>query len=230
MINAILVVLTFTCILLLGSSRMLACIRLVAAQGFAISLLPLLANSDPGLPSVVLSASGMALKGAALPWLMIRALKKSEARREVEPFVGFNASILAGVFLFGLACWITRRLEIAGDRYRPELLSVALFVVFTGLFLIVSRRKAITQALGYLVLENGIYAVGTGIGQDFSAFVEFGVLLDVFVGIFLMGIIIFHIDREFDHIDTDRMTELTDVSRRMRVPFRRRRRNGGVNR
>ena len=79
-----------------------------------------------------------------------------------------------------------------------------------GLFVIISRKKALTQVLGYLVLENGIYAFGVGIAQSAPLIVELGVLLDVFVAVFVMGITIFHINRQFDHIDTDRMAFLRD--------------------
>jgi hydrogenase-4 component E len=87
---------------------------------------------------------------------------------------------------------------------------VALFSIFVGLFLIVARRKAITQVLGYLVLENGIYAFGLGAVHDASMLVELGILLDLVVAVFVMGIAIFHIARDFDHIDTDRLMRLKD--------------------
>jgi hydrogenase-4 component E len=87
---------------------------------------------------------------------------------------------------------------------------VALFTSLAGLFLIVSRKKALTQVLGYLVLENGIYAFGVGVVQGTPMLVELGVLLDVFVAVFVMGITIFHINRQFDHIDTDQLATLKD--------------------
>jgi hydrogenase-4 component E len=87
---------------------------------------------------------------------------------------------------------------------------VALFTSLVGLFVIISRRKALTQVLGYLVLENGIYTFGVGLVQNTPMLVELGVLLDVFVAVFVMGIAIFHINRQFDHIDTDRMVLLKD--------------------
>jgi hydrogenase-4 component E len=83
-------------------------------------------------------------------------------------------------------------------------------MLLTGLFLIVARRTALTQALGYLVMENGIYAFGVGLVEGTPMLLELGILLDVFVAVFVMGIAIFHISREFDHIDTDRMTTLRD--------------------
>ena len=83
--------------------------------------------------------------------------------------------------------------------------------MLTGLFLIVTRRKVITQTLGYLVMENGVYAMGVGIGHETSFLVEMGVMLDVFVGVFLMGSMIFQIDRIFEHTDADRFIELSDL-------------------
>ncbi len=74
----------------------------------------------------------------------------------------------------------------------------------------VSRSKAVTQVLGYLVLENGIYCFGLGAAPRSPALVEMGILLDVFVAVFVMGITIYHINREFDHIDTDQLISLKD--------------------
>ena len=82
--------------------------------------------------------------------------------------------------------------------------------VMVGLFVIVSRTKALTQALGYLAMENGIYAFGMALALKEPVTVEMGILLDVFVAVFVMGIIIYHINREFDEISTDRLSVLKD--------------------
>ncbi len=87
---------------------------------------------------------------------------------------------------------------------------MAIFSIFAGLFLIVSRKRALSQVLGFLVLENGVYTFGVGLAPQSSLLVEAGVLLDVFVAVFVMGITIFHINREFDHINTDQMSQLKD--------------------
>ncbi len=90
------------------------------------------------------------------------------------------------------------------------LVPVALSSILIGLFLIVSRKKAVNQVLGFLVLENGIFTFGVGLMRELSLLVELGVLLDVFVAVFVMGIMIFHISREFNHLDTDRLSTLRD--------------------
>jgi hydrogenase-4 component E len=86
----------------------------------------------------------------------------------------------------------------------------SLSILFVGLFLVVSRKKALSQALGYLVFENGIYAFGVGIAYEAPALIEMGILLDVFVAVFVMGITVFHISREFDSIDTTRLATLKE--------------------
>ena len=77
-----------------------------------------------------------------------------------------------------------------------------------GLFLIVSRKKAISQVLGYLVMENGIYVLGIWMVVEVPMLVELGVLLDAFVAVFVMGIATYQIRREFDHIDVDQLDSL----------------------
>ena len=85
-----------------------------------------------------------------------------------------------------------------------------LFTVWTGLFMIVARRKAITQVLGFIVLENGIFTLGIVLVEAMPLLVELGVLLDIFVAVFVMGIIVFNINREFDHINTDQLAALRE--------------------
>jgi hydrogenase-4 component E len=139
-----------------------------------------------------------------------RALRGAEIRREVEPFVGFTASVLLGLAMLALTLWIGARLPLPEPPASPLLVPVALFTMLVGLFLTIGRRKAISQVLGYLVLENGIVAFGIALSHEAPLSVELGVLLDVFVAVLVMGIIIHNIREEFDHIDTDRLAILKD--------------------
>jgi hydrogenase-4 component E len=210
--NTLSILLALTCIFLLGASRLRVSIRLVALQGILLGIAAILNGiGHPNLDGMAIGLGGMVLKGGLLPWLLGYVLRRSGAKLEIEPFVGFGASMLTGVILLALSAWLAFRVGIGSHELSPALFSVALFILLTGLFLIVSRRKAIAQTLGYLVMENGVYAVGVGIGHEFSFIVEMGVLLDVFVGVFLMGIMIFQIDQVFEHTDADRFTELSDL-------------------
>jgi hydrogenase-4 component E len=86
----------------------------------------------------------------------------------------------------------------------------SLATVLTGFLLLVTRRKAITQVVGYLVLENGIFIMGLTLVEAMPLLVEVGVLLDLLVGVFVMGIILNHIHREFSSLDTARLSSLKE--------------------
>lgn len=209
--DIILILLVLTNLRLLGASRLGASIRTVAVQGILLGALALLAHHDHLTSAVLIVAlGGMALKGAVFPWLLFRALRQAEVEREVEPFVGPILSLLAGVAALGASLWLAGRLPLPEPSNSSLLVAVALFSILAGLFLIITRKKAISQVLGFLVMENGIYAFGVGLVLESPLLVELGVLLDVFVAVFVMGIIIFHISREFDHIDTHELSKLKD--------------------
>jgi hydrogenase-4 component E len=207
--DSILVLLALTSLLLLGSSRLLHCIRIVAFQGILLGLLTVVAH-EPSLRPLALATAIIGLKGVAFPWLLARVLRDAEVHREVEPLVSYTVSMLIGTLTLALALWLSQRLPLPTKPIASLLVPVALFTILAGLFMIISRRKALTQVLGYLVLENGIYVFGVGLVQGTPMLVELGVLLDVFVAVFVMGIALFHINREFDHIDADRLAALRD--------------------
>lgn len=125
--------------------------------------------------------------------------------------------MLLGIFLLAVSGWIVNKLQATEPLASPVTLIAGFFLVFSGLLLLITRRKALTQTLGFLVLENGVFTAGLSLGSEFSIMVELGILLDVFVGIFLMGIMLFHIDREFDHLDADQFNELSDLE--ITTPF-----------
>jgi hydrogenase-4 component E len=196
---------------LLDSSRLAACIRAVALQAVILGAAALIANrGELDARVIAIAVASTLIKAGALPWLLRRAIRESGAVREVEPFIGFTASLLWGVGLLGACLLIGARLSPHAAQGSGLLLTVALFTTATGLMIIVSRRKAVTQVLGYLAMENGIYAFGMAFAIQEPLLVEMGVLLDVFVAVFVMGIAIYNISREFDHIDTDRLTALKD--------------------
>lgn len=210
--DALLVVLVLVNLRILGSSRLAACIRIVAFQGIILGVLPLLTTAMDGLTLRMLpaAAASTVLKGVVFPWLLMRALRESGTRREVQPLVGYTTSLLAGIAMIGSALWMSQRLPLPISLGRSLVLPAAFFTVMVGLFMIVARKQAIMQVLGYLVMENGIYTFGMAMAESQPLMVELGILLDVFMAVFVMGITIYHISREFDHLDTDRMSSLKD--------------------
>ncbi len=183
----------------------------MAFQGVLLGALTLAVHQLERSPRMLLLALAIVgLKGAAFPWLLSRVMRGSEVRREVEPFVSYIASLLLGALMLTVSFWMSRRLPLPTPPLSALIVPIAFFTTLSGLFLIVTRRKALTQVLAYLVLENGIYVFGVGLVHGTPMVVEVGILLDVFVAVFVMGIAVFHINREFDHIDTDQLTVLRD--------------------
>ncbi len=194
---------------MLGSSELGACVRMAAFQGMLLGLFTLIVRADALTARLIfLGVFSIGLKGLVFPFLLLRGMREAGIRREVEPFVGYVASILAGLAMLGASLWIAARFPVPGPSISPFVFPVALATVFTGLFLVVSRRKALNQVIGYLVFENGIYMFGVAAVGEIPLLVEFGVLLDVFVAVFVMGIAINHISREFDHLDADQLSSL----------------------
>ena len=198
----------------LASSRLGALIRIVSLQGIVLGLIPLL--SDPEeitLRSGLLALVSLALKGFVFPVLLFRATREEQVRREVRPYIGYSLSLLIGAVLIGGCFIVGARLPLPFPTSSALLVPVALSTAMIGMLMIVSRRKAATQVLGYLVLENGIFVFGLALATRMPALVEMGVLLDVFIGVFVMGIALHHIHRQFDSADTDALSELKDSPR-----------------
>jgi hydrogenase-4 component E len=191
---------------------MVPIIRAAALQGALLALIAVMLRAQElELGYAALGLGTAVLKGLALPALLLRALRQVEIRREVEPLVGYNLSMGIGALALGAGAALGRHLPVGSPSSAPLLLTVAVFTIWTGLFLIVARRKAVTQALGYLVFENGIYAFGISVASEAPLLIEMGVLLDLLVAVFVMGIIIFHIQRDFSHIDVDRLAQLREA-------------------
>ncbi|MBE0604098.1 MAG: hydrogenase, partial [Deltaproteobacteria bacterium] len=188
---------------------MKSCVRIVAAQGIMLGALPILAmNGQPTLRIAILIAGGVVIRGMVFPLLLSRMLVSANIRREVEPYVGYTPSLLFGILAILVSIWLSSRLGLAPPALPPLAGPVAIFTILVGLFLIVSRKKAITQVLGYLVMENGIYVLGIWMVVEIPMLVELGVLLDAFVAVFVMGIATWQIRREFDHTDVDQLDSL----------------------
>jgi hydrogenase-4 component E len=198
-----------TCFALLGTSRIGACIRWLSFQGILFGLVPLaIHDGEVTVRLAALAAANILLKGTVFPWLLLRLRARANFNREVEPFVGFVASLLFGILALGLSVWLALRLAPDLKQAPFVLLESAIFLIVVGLFLIIGRRKALMQVIGYLVLENGIFVFGVITVVETPLLVELGVLLDAFVAVFVMGIAIFHITREFGSIDVDQLSAL----------------------
>ena len=205
----ILFLVVFTDFAVLGSSRLSACIRAVALQGLLLGLLPPLLYESWSVHTMALAGGTIIVKAIALPAFLRWAIREAAVRREVEPLIGYMASLLLGIGALAASFAVANVLPLGVSNARL-LIPAALVTVIIGLIVLITRAKALTQVVGYLMLENGIYLFGLTQLMRVPFLVEVGVLLDVFVGVFIMGIVVFHINREFDSISAERLTELRE--------------------
>jgi hydrogenase-4 component E len=197
-------------ILVLGTHRTSVAIRSIATQGIVLGLLPLMTHPFE-THTLIITLFVLLAKGIFIPLLLLNALKKVPSGESLKPFFGYSGNILTGAIATVLAFIFAARLPLATQHQGLLIVPAALATILTGFIAIASRRKAINQVVGYLMLENGIFIFGLLLAESMPLMVEAGALLDLIAGIFVMGIIISQISREFSSIDTSRMTALREV-------------------
>jgi hydrogenase-4 component E len=194
----------------LGVSRIRSVINAVALQGMLLGIFPLFVHPEIGLRGVLLIVVTVGLKGFAIPGFLVHAMREAHIQHEVNPVVNYMSSLLLGAVGAGLVLVFSYTLPLAEQHSDLLIVPVSLSTVWTGFLLLTTRRKAIMQVVGYLLLENGIFLFGLLLLEAMPFLVEMGVLLDLFTGVFVMGIIIHHISREFASISTEHLTELKE--------------------
>lgn len=210
LINAILVVVLIMNLAALGSSRIRAVIRMVAAQGALLGAISLLVHQHLTLGAFAVSLAVIVIKGGVIPAIMMRALRDAQIKREVEPLIGLLPSVLLGALATAFAILFADQLPLAGPHEGTLFVPASIATVLVGFIMLTTRYKALNQVVGYLVLENGIFIFGMLLLEAMPRVVEMGVLLDLFVGIFVICIIVNHINRAFSSLDTRRLVSLKD--------------------
>jgi hydrogenase-4 component E len=210
LLNAVLVIILMMNLFVLGTSRINAVIRTVAAQGILLGLIPMLVHKHLTIPVALMAMVAIVIKGIVIPSIMVRAMRDAKIKREVEPLIGLLPSILLGATATAFALLFAGQLPLAAQHYGTLLVPTSIATVFVGFILLVSRYKAISQVIGYLVLENGIFIFSMLLIEAMPLIVEMGVMLDLFVGIFVTCIIINHINRAFSSMDTRRLVSLKE--------------------
>ena len=136
-----------------------------------------------------------------LPWLLHRTRRQIGADPHIKPRLGFGLAVLTGLACLVFSLWLEGRLPMTPGLFPPLLLPAGLTTLFCGLLLVVGRATALSQVMGYLVAENGIFLLGIPLMTAGAVWFELTLLLDIFVAVFVMGIAINHISHTFESID-----------------------------
>lgn len=209
MTNIILIVFTISLLYLSIANRLLSYVKLLAFQGlllFGVALIELSEMSVLNLVLILLET--IIVKAIAIPVFISYVIKKNKITREAEPFVPNFLSLIL-VTLIIVATFVIS-FAIKDPNLHKIYFITALSAIFTGLYLIVTRRKIITHVICYVVIENGVFILSLAVGNEMPLLVNLGVLLDVFVSVFLLGIFINKVGDVTSDIDVSELSSLKD--------------------
>jgi len=209
-LNALLVIILMLNLFTLGTSRIQSVIRTVAIQGIILGLLPLVVHEHLNVAVIIAALAAMILKGFVIPVMMSRALREAHIKREVEPLIGILPSMILGALATIFALLFASKMPLADENISRLVVPSAIATILIGFIILTTRFKALSQVIGYLVLENGIFIFGVLLMNAMPMVVEMGVLLDLFVGIFVSCIIISKINQSFSSMDTRILSSLKE--------------------
>ncbi len=209
MINILLITFTISLIYIAMANRLLTYIRIIAFQGFllfGVAFIELIEINVANLVFVLLET--IIIKAIAIPMFLKYILDKNNITREAEPFVSnFVSVVIVTIIILG-SFFLTNAVQ---DTYvRKIFFIVAFSALFTGLYIIITRRKIITHVMGYMVLENGVFVLSLAVGNKMPMIVNTGILLDIFVSVILLGIFADKIGDVFEEQDVEQLRNLKD--------------------
>ncbi len=189
-----------------------AIVALLAGQGLALAAIPIVAGCHRGdIELIVVGAMILALRAVGLPWLLARALAAENlGQREATPLVNTSSSLLIAAALTVVAFAVTRPLTDADSSATAMAMPASFAVVLIALFVMTTRRHAISQAAGFLMMDNGITATAFLLTLGVPLIVELGASLDVLIAVIVIGVLTGRLRRTFGGADLDQLQELRD--------------------
>jgi hydrogenase-4 component E len=192
-------------------SRIEAYVKTLALQGFLLFLLVIIDIQEINWFNIAfLSLETLVIKAIVIPYFLFTVIRKNEIAREVEPYIAqfYSLMFASAIFIFGFVAAFWAAKTNAGIK--PLYFGVSIMLIVSSLFLIINRKTIITHILCYMMLENGIFLLSLSVANELPLLVNLGVLLDLFVGIYLFVIFFNKIQEMYDGSHIDELTELKD--------------------
>lgn len=189
MTTILLIIFAITLLYFSIANRLMTYLSILTLQGvllFGVALLELHEMSAVNFAFILLET--VVVKAVAVPLFIRHVIKKNKIRREAEPFVPYFISLIVTTLIIVVAFVLSTMVD--APNINRTYFVVAISSVFSGLFFIVSRKKIITHVICYALIENGVFILSLAVGNEMPLLVNLGVLLDVFISIFLLGIFI----------------------------------------
>jgi hydrogenase-4 component E len=196
--------------LVLAIKRLHMHVRLFAVQSLFLTIVALAVGFSGEAHIFWAAALTFLFKVIVIPLLFMRLIKKLEIQQEIQLTLNIPTSLLLGAGLVLGADYLTRAILTAGHTLELSrtILTISLALLLLGLFTMVTRKKALTQVIGFLTMENGLFLAGIAITQGMPLIVELGVFFDILVAVFIMGVLLHRINETFDTINVEKLTRL----------------------
>ena len=195
--------------LMVGQKALFTTIRLYAIQSLLLGAVAVtIALSEPRHHLLVMAALTITLKGIVIPWFLMRMIDRIGIHREIEPFVNVPASLLVCLGLTVVGYRVSTGFPEGTEGVTHHLVGVALSMLLIGLFLMVTRKKAVTQILALLTVENAVFLVVLGVTSGMPLVVELGIAFDVILAVMVLGILVHRIVDRFESMDVSRLSKL----------------------
>jgi hydrogenase-4 component E len=195
--------------LMVGQKALFTTIRLYAAQSLLLGVVAVtIAVTEHRHDLFVTAALTVGLKAILIPWFLMRMIDRIGIHREIEPFLNVPASLLVSLALTVIGYRVSSGFPIGARGVSHHLIGVALSMLLMGLFLMVTRKKAITQILALLTVENAVFLVAVGVTSGMPFVVELGISFDVMLAVLVLGILVRRIVDRFESMDVSRLSKL----------------------
>ncbi|MDQ6995426.1 MAG: formate hydrogenlyase [Mariprofundaceae bacterium] len=191
---------------LLAQHRMLSVLHWFAAQGLLLSATAALVGYSSGEHELYVSAlMTFVLKGLLMPWMLWRVIRKLHVHREVEPLMNTGVTVIIAVAVTLFSFHIMQPIEMTSDLMTRNSMAIAMACVLLSMLMMITRKKAITQVIGFLAVENSLFFAAIGATNGMPLVVEIGIAFDVLIAALMFGLFFFQIRNTFDSMEIDTM-------------------------
>ena len=204
----------FSSFALLAQTRMLSKIHVFAWQGVLLSATTALVALVSGQHHLYTSALlTFCLKALLIPWILHRLIIRLGIQSEVESLVGPARVLLAGASLVVFSYWVALPIVQISTLITRNTIAVSMAIVLLGMLMIITRSKAVSQVVGFMAMENGLFFAAVVSTYGMPMVVELGIAFDVLVAVILFGVFFFQIRASIDSLDIDRLNRLTELDK-----------------
>jgi hydrogenase-4 component E len=205
---ALLLLLSFA---MLAQRRIVTLVNLLAMQGGLLFVATLLLAWRTGEHHLYLSAAlTLALKVVLLPWLLHRLIRRLQVYWDTEPSLNIAGTMLVGVLVVVFAFGVAQPISALANTATRSAIGIAVAVILLSFVTMITRRKAMSQVVGFLSMENGLFFGAMSATYGMPMIVEFGVALDVLVAVLVLGVFFFQIREQFDSLDLYHLESLNE--------------------